>query len=184
MIKTIFLGTLRLARALVFALGVAVALAAILAATALAADGKPFLLGKNNVAAAVSKLVKSGAGPALELRVGSGPPLKVNSDAQVANLNADELDGKDSGAFLPNNLYTAAIVAPGTSNRVSSDSAYCALGDVAVSGGFSDVEEDTVVLESYRRPGSPTGQEGWRVEWKNPSVADSVFVEVTCIDVT
>lgn len=41
-------------------------------------------------------LVKSGVGPALSLEVGSGPPLKVNSQTKVANLNTDKLDDKNS----------------------------------------------------------------------------------------
>ena len=67
------------------------------------ADGKPFLLGRRNVAETVSALVKSGVGPALRLRVDSGPPLEVNSQGKVANLNADKVDGKDAEAFLAAN---------------------------------------------------------------------------------
>lgn len=69
--------------------------------TALGANGKPFLLGKKNVATAVSKLVKKGTGPALNLQVGSGPPLAVNSSEKVENLNATLLDGKSSADFAP-----------------------------------------------------------------------------------
>jgi hypothetical protein len=89
------------------------------ATTALGATGGNFLLGKANVASAVSKLtagisgsvlqvVNNGAGTALDLRVGSSTtppadktvvPMKVASQARVANLNADELDGKDSSSF-------------------------------------------------------------------------------------
>jgi hypothetical protein len=65
------------------------------------AEGKPFLLGRRNVAAAVTTLVKGGAGPALRLMVGSGSPLAVDSDARVANLNADKLDGKHLDDFSP-----------------------------------------------------------------------------------
>ena len=32
----------------------------------------------------------------MDLRVDSGPPLKVNSDQTVTNLSADKLDGRDS----------------------------------------------------------------------------------------
>lgn len=85
----------------VFVVGLSVVLAAVfgVAATAFAANGKPFLLGRSNVATAVSTLVKKGAGPALDLRVGSGPPLRVNSPALVSNLNADRVDGKNAGDF-------------------------------------------------------------------------------------
>lgn len=89
-------------RATVFLVGLAVILALVVgaASTALGADGKPFLLGKKNVATAVSKLVKKGAGPALSLQVGSGPPLAVNSSKKVAGLNVDQLDGQDSAQFF------------------------------------------------------------------------------------
>jgi hypothetical protein len=105
MVKTAISKALRVGRATALILGVAVMLALTVgaASTAFGANGKPFLLGKSNVATAVSTLVKKGAGPALSLRVGSGPPLAVNSSAKVAKLNADKLDGRDSGAFLPVN---------------------------------------------------------------------------------
>jgi hypothetical protein len=104
-------------------LAVVVALVLVMAPVALAADGKPFILGKaKNTASKVTGLVKSGAGPALSLKVGSGPPLAVNSNTRVANLNvsdsahadnadnatnaqnadnADKLDNLDASAFLP-----------------------------------------------------------------------------------
>jgi hypothetical protein len=62
-------------------------------------EGDFFKVGKSNLASAVSTLTKSGAGPALRLNVDSGPPLAVNSNGKVANLNADKLDGLDSSAL-------------------------------------------------------------------------------------
>jgi len=94
--------TLGLIRGAALALGAAVMLAALFgtASMALGADGKPFVLGKQNVARTVSTLVKRGTGPALSLKVGAGQaPLAVNSPGKVDNLNADSLDGKDAGAF-------------------------------------------------------------------------------------
>ena len=91
-------------RATVFLVGLAVILALVFgaASTALGANGKPFLLGKKNVASAISTLVKQGTGPALKLQVGAGqPPLAVNSSATVADLSADRLDGEDSDQILP-----------------------------------------------------------------------------------
>lgn len=97
--KAMFVG-----RATVFAVGLAMILAVVLgvASSALAANGQPFILGKGNVATKVSTLVKKGVGPALGLKVGVGQaPLTVNPEAGTAtNLSADELDGKDAGAFL------------------------------------------------------------------------------------
>jgi hypothetical protein len=39
-------------------------------------------------------------GPALDLRVGSGAPLKVNSQAKVAKLNADQVDGMSANGVI------------------------------------------------------------------------------------
>lgn len=94
-------------------LGLAVMLAGVFGATsmALGADGKPFLLGDQNVAQAVSTLVKRGAGPALSLKVGADqPPLAVNSPAKVTNLNVDNLDGKDSSDFAPGKAEAWRVV--------------------------------------------------------------------------
>lgn len=109
-------------RATVFLVGLAVILALVVgvASTAFGANGNPFLLGKNNVATAVSTLVKRGAGPALKLQVGSGPPLAVNSSKKVANLNADRLDSLDSPSFAGsgNSVYTGGTTFC-SSNQVS-----------------------------------------------------------------
>jgi hypothetical protein len=88
-------------RATAFLVGLAVILALVLgaASVALGANGDYFKVGKSNLASAVSTLTKSGAGPALRLNVDSGPPLAVNSNGKVANLNADKLDGLDSSAL-------------------------------------------------------------------------------------
>ncbi len=84
-------------KATVFLVGLSVILALVfgVASRALGADGDFFKVGKSNLAASVSKLIKSGAGPALRLEVDSGPPLSVNSGAKVINLHADKLDGRD-----------------------------------------------------------------------------------------
>ncbi len=88
-------------RATALALGVAVMLAVVLglASAAFGVDGDFFKVGRANVAESVSKLIKNGKGPALELQVDSGAPLAVNSSTKVAKLNADRLDSKDSSAF-------------------------------------------------------------------------------------
>jgi len=90
-------------RATVFLLGLAVILAFVVgvASTAFGANGDSFKLGRNNLASAVSTLSKSGAGPALRLKVDRGKPLAVDSSTRVDNLNADKLDGKDASGFAP-----------------------------------------------------------------------------------
>lgn len=70
-------------------------------AVAYAATGGKFILGKTNKANASSILKRTTAGAPLTLRTQSSanPPLSTNGSGRVANLNADMLDGKDSGAF-------------------------------------------------------------------------------------
>jgi hypothetical protein len=99
-------------RATVFLVGLAVILALLfgVASMAFARDGQSFILGQRNVAQSLSTLVRQGAGPALSLQVDSGAPLAVNSDAQVDNLNADQLDGKDQRAFADVNELDSATV--------------------------------------------------------------------------
>jgi hypothetical protein len=144
--------------------GLSVILALIfgVASLALGANGKPFLLGKKNVATAVSTLVKKGAGPALNLKVASGPPLAVNSSETVANLNADQLDGKDVTAIGVNGLQR--VEEESAENSVSSKqaTATCPLGEVLVGTGFdifggkSDAspDQETDVMMDFVIPGS------------------------------
>ena len=103
--KVMFVG-----RATTFMVGLAmiVALTVGVAGAAFGANGANFLLGKSNAANVITQLVGSVAGPglqidnnstdaaatALDLQVEAGKaPMKVNSDTQVANLNADKVDG-------------------------------------------------------------------------------------------
>ncbi len=79
--------------------GLALVLVVGVATMAFGDNGDFFKVGRANFASAVSTLTKSGLGPALSLRVDSGPPLAVNSGGKVANLNADRLDNMDSRAF-------------------------------------------------------------------------------------
>jgi hypothetical protein len=101
-------------RATVFLVGLTVTLALVLglASMAFGANGQPFLLGRGNLATVVTRLTGNADGSAMQvtnnnagandtaltLNVQPGEaPMRVNSDAAVANLNADELDGQDSG---------------------------------------------------------------------------------------
>jgi hypothetical protein len=68
-----------------------------------ATGGEPGVQGESASAAAAGVVGKNTAGgPGLSALVSAGtPPLAVNSQARVANLNADQVDGKSSSAFLP-----------------------------------------------------------------------------------
>ena len=86
---------------MVFGLALVMALLFGVASMALGATGGNFLLGKKNVASAISTLVKKGPGPALSLVVEANqPPLKVNSTAKVDNLNVDTVDGLEGASFV------------------------------------------------------------------------------------
>jgi hypothetical protein len=84
----------------VFGLALVLALMFGVASMAFGANGDFFKIGRANLASAVSTLTKSGAGPALSLKVGSGAPLAVNSSQKVANLNSDEVDGLEGTSFV------------------------------------------------------------------------------------
>ena len=62
----------------------------------------PLLKGVENVAATTTTLINSGTGPAMSMRVQPGnPPIIANPEAGTAtNLSADQVDGKDSTAFV------------------------------------------------------------------------------------
>ncbi len=82
---------------------------------AMAATGKPFILGKVNKAGKTTT-VKSAAGPALKLTTKAGqPPLSVNRNTVVTNFNADLLDGKSASQFgIRTKVYAAQIAAINT----------------------------------------------------------------------
>ena len=119
MVRSIASKVMWVGRATVFMVGFAVIFALVLGAAtmAFAANGDPWLLGQNNVATAITRLagaagvdgpmlriINNNAGPdatAIDLQVEPGkPPMTVDSEALVTNLNADNLDGRDSSAFL------------------------------------------------------------------------------------
>ena len=131
---------MRAGRAVIFLVGLAVILALIfgVASTAFSANGNPFLLGKKNVATAVSTLLRKGAGPALKLTVASGqPPLVTNEAAgKATNLNADKIDGQDVTQIGVNGLQR--VEKESLSDSVSSKqvTATCPPGKVLVGTGF------------------------------------------------
>jgi hypothetical protein len=94
-----------------------IALFVALGGTTYAATGGNFILGQPNSASSTTSLTRTGANTgnglqvtnastgagatALDLNVASGhAPFTVNSDTRVTNLNADKLDGINSGGFV------------------------------------------------------------------------------------
>ena len=80
-----------------------IALVFAMSGTAVAATGGNFLLGSSNTATKVTALSNT-KGTALSLSsTSTTPPLTVGNSVQVPNLNASELGGRTSSAFLPTN---------------------------------------------------------------------------------
>jgi hypothetical protein len=110
------------------------------------------LKGVSNTATAVTTLVNSGTGAALSLEAKSGnpalslpaqtgtAPLAVNSETKVDHLNADKLDGLDSGAFLgANATATNATNADNANNLDHRDSTdFLAANGKAVDSSHAD----------------------------------------------
>jgi hypothetical protein len=185
-------------------LGLALVMALVfgVASMALGATGDNFLLGKKNVADAISTLVKKGPGPALSLVVEANqPPLKVKSKAKVANLNADTVDGKDSGqlkgaaAYARVNPFTLSLDPNRTSgftavSRVA-DGNYCLTPVSGVNPAdhpavvsvdwASTLSLDSITEVSYNSNGCGDGR--FQVVTERQSVSNGVLVEQPANDI-
>jgi hypothetical protein len=79
--------------------------------TAYSANGGIFRLGRSNSATVTTTLTNT-RGTALQLNSKAGQPsLRVNRSTKVLSLNADLLDGADSGSFAPPAARWSAVVA-------------------------------------------------------------------------
>ena len=190
--KVVFVG-----RATTFMVGLAVivALTAGLASTALAGTGvgARFQLGQTNSVNAITKLVGSVAGPslqidnnstdaaatALDLQVEPGKaPMKVNSATQVANLNADKLDGQDASAYMAASTYR--VDKPVTLDIVFSTAVSCDPGDLALSDAWANKDattEITTATPSIANPGAVT----FLIESNSTKLEDMALIAV-CAD--
>jgi hypothetical protein len=191
MTKTVFKKVVLLGRATTFMVGLAVILALTVGvvSTALAGTGvgSAFNLGKTNTVSAISKLVGSVAGPsllidnnstnsaatALDLQVEAGKaPMKVNSAAKVANLNADKLDGMDAGQLQGfSTLRVSTTEVTTIANQNGFGTASCQAGEQAISGGVQ-LRGGQLDHIFYGEPGgipvvdSTTGKiTGWTTRW-------------------
>jgi hypothetical protein len=112
---------------------------------AFAGNGDPWILGQLNSATSITRLAGQGGvdGPmlqltnkdsgsddtALDLNVQSGePPMTVNSQAKVNNLNADRLDGQNSSAFA--SYERTVIVSPVGTNAQNGQALLNALSSI------------------------------------------------------
>ena len=206
MARTIFSGAWWIGRVTVLSVGLAVMFALVVgvASAAFGANGNPWLLGRGNVATAITKLAGAAGvnGPmlqlinnntdaddtALDLRVQSGePPMTVNSSTKVNNLNADQLDGLDFTFFARNSTYmTEGVVNEGLllGDGTHKAIAFCEPGDVLISGGPANINKTTDLLESFPAPAPVgTGTEFvWNVRVDKNGSADNFNVVVLCRD--
>lgn len=119
---------------------------------------------------------------ALSLVVEDGePPMRVSSAAKVVKLNSDELDNRDSSAFLPSEIYekfeTETLSAGSVDNRITH---YCDQGDVAVSGTYRFLQPGTYlkvfgeerVDDRFEAETEETNPSGWHVYVDNPDEAN------------
>ncbi len=206
MARTIFSGAWWIGRVTALSVGLAVMFALVVgvASAAFGANGNPWLLGRGNVATAITKLAGAAGvnGPmlqlinnntdaddtALDLRVQSGePPMTVNSSTKVNNLNADQLDGLDFTFFARNSTYmTEGVVNEGLllGDGTHKAIAFCEPGDVLISGGPANINKTTDLLESFPAPAPVgTGTEFvWNVRVDKNGSADNFNVVVLCRD--
>jgi hypothetical protein len=199
-------GAIKLGRATIVTVGLAVILAAVLgfATTALAAmPGDPFRLGRINSIDRLSTLIgttanamlrvdNNGTGPALSLEAGAGnPPVVVNAAAgKATNLDADELDGRDSSAFLPAEIYENSASQTISPDSSAGTTATCDSGDVAVSGSYAvsgarlEVTSERRVDDRFDEEMGQTNPSGWHVIADNPdtSANGTITVYVNCAD--
>lgn len=215
-----------LARGTATLLGLALLLAVVLGAatTANAAVGDPLELGEINAANKITGLVgasdgvllsitNDGSGSALRLRVKPGrAPVIVNPEAGTATgLSADELDGKDSAAFLGkgdkafnsdrlDGLDSFDFLQENERDDFLPDDTYTVSNPVRTSGGgvtelqgaFCDGGDVALsggggTLENDGRDddllfSSPNGSGGWSVTVRDNGAPSTVTVEAVCAD--
>jgi hypothetical protein len=192
--KTIARKVMWIGNATVFCVGLAVTLALIFGigtAALAAAPGDPFKLGRINRIDELSTLVGSadgallrinneGSGPAIDLRVEEGEvPMNVNSTTRVNGLNADQLDGKNSTAFVPTKTYTVPELLEGEGGGdIEITDARCDRGDTLLGGGFDASADDTVITSEPL----VSDVSGWSVGVKDNGISTVTFVTALCAD--
>jgi hypothetical protein len=181
MMRTVASKVMWVGRATVFLVGLVVVLAVVLglASAALAGTGvgAAFNLGKTNTVNRLSQLVGSTDNPMLRITNQSGgtdataltlqvqpghAPMRVNSDTQVADFNADRVDGQDVDQIGVNGLQR--VEAESAENSVSSKqaTASCPSGKALVGTGFdifgaksgTSPNQESDVMMDFVIPGS------------------------------
>lgn len=169
------------------------------ASMAFGANGGNFILGQNNNASLLTRLTGNvngsamqivnnnadGNDTALNLSVQPGEaPMRVNSSTQVANLNADLVDGRSAASFVANSTYRLGQGQERAGNELSDGSKVlrqsCLAGDRLLSGGPASVNAASDVLDSFAADTIT-----WQARINDSAVAepgDSFTVVVLCAD--
>ena len=214
-------GAFRLARGTATMLGLVVMFAAVLGlgtAALAAVPGDPLKLGQRNAMDTLTTLAGSANGALLSVENGSpgakgapasalalkvapaNPPLRVNAEAGTAtNLSADELDGKDAGAFLASDgkaadadeldgkdasayfsgkSYIVQREAQGSGGGVITVTAACDNGDNLLSGGggsMTDIQDDVNISR-------PLSSREWSASFQDNGTSSKFFAQALCAD--
>ena len=200
-----------MARGTATMVGLAVMIAVVLGVgtMALAAvPGNPFKLGQVNAinaASAISgnlnnamlRVTNTSTGPsatALNLQVEEGkPPMRVDSTVEVQGLNVDQVDGlsasqflqesSDRDDFLSSTIYVSEAPQEVQPNSGNTGIISCDAGDMAIGGGFDEVNLDASSVESSFLADF-SGEKKWVVIVRNdsPSSVERYDASVVCAD--
>ena len=106
--------------------------------------------------------------------------MSVNTSAKVPNLNADRVDGKSAGQFLPSAVYrqqSATISVP--AGGAYTFNLYCDTGDHVLSGGYAHKHSATNAFDSAPIAGGT----GWAFYFQNLGAsADELWAFILCAD--
>jgi hypothetical protein len=78
------------------------------------------------------------------------PPMRVNSQTKVANLNSDLLDSKDSTGFVSSSIYTkVGPVVQGVANIINNTFLTCDDRDKMLSGGYTMIHLNGAIASGF-----------------------------------
>lgn len=114
-------------------------------------------------------------------------PMKVNSDAKVASLNADQVDGKEASEFLGSDVVMRTADVSVLAANWGQGRATCQAGEIALSGGglMSGSVPGDAIMDSYPIDSSddvaatgdtPVGWDVWAYNAHNQSRTLTTYV--------
>lgn len=105
--------------------------------------------------------------------------MNVNSATRVSGLNADQVDGKDSTAFVPTDTYVVQDLEPGEgAGVISSKTALCDREDTLLGGGFDSSVDDSVIASAP----IVSIRSGWSVRFQDNGLGTVILATALCAD--